>query len=265
MAIARMRVVAATILRAWVATAISRTTAATPLVTTTDATTIVRTCRQIPAGWPVVAIGLAIGVLLFTGFAIQPGPMSPVTTDDLVLASIAEAPPDKPTAAAPGPEKQAAAEPPLRRVEAPPVPATLPKEPRQAITTPKSVPRQVARVAPARDVRGTGGRRSPPQVHRGSASTARKPAPAESTAHNASPALPRFRGSLVVHSDPVGAVVWVDGRVVGATPLLLKEVPAGSRVVRIESQGYERWSFAARVVANQELRIVATLQPASDQ
>jgi hypothetical protein len=66
----------------------------------------------------------------------------------------------------------------------------------------------------------------------------------------------------VVHSEPVGAVVSVDGRVVGATPLSLKEVPAGSRVVRIESQGYERWSLAARVVANQELRIVATLQRA---
>jgi hypothetical protein len=55
-------------------------------------------------------------------------------------------------------------------------------------------------------------------------------------------------------------VVTVDGRVVGATPLTLKVVKAGSRVVRIESEGYERWSFAARVVANKVTQVVATLQ-----
>ena len=52
----------------------------------------------------------------------------------------------------------------------------------------------------------------------------------------------------------------VDGRVVGATPIVLKGVRVGSRVVRIESDGYERWSSATRVVANQETAIVATLQ-----
>jgi hypothetical protein len=54
--------------------------------------------------------------------------------------------------------------------------------------------------------------------------------------------------------------VLVDGQVVGVTPILVKGLRAGSRVVRIESEGYERWSSAARVVANQETAIVATLQ-----
>ena len=64
----------------------------------------------------------------------------------------------------------------------------------------------------------------------------------------------------MIKSEPLGAVVTVDGKVVGATPLMLKVVPAGSRVVRIESDGYERWSFAARVVANKVTQVVATLQ-----
>jgi hypothetical protein len=78
-------------------------------------------------------------------------------------------------------------------------------------------------------------------------------------AASTAPALPRFHGSLTIRSEPRGARVLVDGQVVGVTPILLKGVRAGSRVVRIESEGYERWSSAARVVANQETAIVATL------
>jgi serine acetyltransferase len=59
--------------------------------------------------------------------------------------------------------------------------------------------------------------------------------------------------------------VTVDGRVVGSTPVLLKDVPAGSCVVRVESSGYERWSAAVRVVANKETRVSATLQGGSRQ
>ena len=55
----------------------------------------------------------------------------------------------------------------------------------------------------------------------------------------------------------------VDGQVVGATPLLLKGVRVGSRVVRIESEGYERWSYGARVVANRETAVLAKLQRGS--
>jgi hypothetical protein len=68
---------------------------------------------------------------------------------------------------------------------------------------------------------------------------------------------------LAIDSDPPGAVVSVDGRVVGSTPVLLKDVPAGSCVVRVESSGYELWSAAARVVANKETRVTATLQRGS--
>jgi PEGA domain. len=89
--------------------------------------------------------------------------------------------------------------------------------------------------------------------------TSKSAIPARVAASTA-PASPRFLGSLAVRSEPRGALVLVDGQVVGVTPILLKGVRAGSRVIRIESEGYERWSSAARVVANRETAIVATLQ-----
>jgi len=75
--------------------------------------------------------------------------------------------------------------------------------------------------------------------------------------------LAEYRGSLVITSDPPGALVVVDGQVIGQTPVVLKDVRAGSRVVRIESNGYQRWSAAARVVADKETKLNATLQRGS--
>jgi hypothetical protein len=87
----------------------------------------------------------------------------------------------------------------------------------------------------------------------------RRPAVASAAASN----LPKYRGSLAITSDPAGAMVTIDGQAIGTTPLVLKDVRAGSRVVRIESSGYEKWSAATRVVADKETRVNATLQRGS--
>ena len=68
-----------------------------------------------------------------------------------------------------------------------------------------------------------------------------------------------FRGSLVVNSDPPGAQVFVGGEPAGSTPLELKAIPVGSRAIRIEAAGYQKWSAAVRVVANQRTQVTATL------
>lgn len=68
-----------------------------------------------------------------------------------------------------------------------------------------------------------------------------------------------FHGFLVVVSEPPGARVLVNGSVVGSTPLALDRVAVGSRVVRVEADGYEPWSAAVRVVANEQTHVTAVL------
>jgi hypothetical protein len=58
---------------------------------------------------------------------------------------------------------------------------------------------------------------------------------------------------------PDGARVFVNGALVGLTPLVLENLPVGSRAVRIEADGYQNWSTSTRVVANQQTDISATL------
>ena len=78
---------------------------------------------------------------------------------------------------------------------------------------------------------------------------------------NASPSS--YRGSLALRSAPQGARVFVNGALVGSTPLVLENLPVGSRAVRIEADGYERWSTSTQVVANQQTHVSATLARAA--
>ena len=69
-----------------------------------------------------------------------------------------------------------------------------------------------------------------------------------------------FVGTLVVESRPVGAKVFVDGRLAGVTPLTMADIKAGSHVVRLEMTGYRRWSTSIRVVAGERDRVAASLE-----
>jgi hypothetical protein len=73
---------------------------------------------------------------------------------------------------------------------------------------------------------------------------------------------PRFAGTLAVQSVPGGAV-FVDQRPAGQTPIHLTGVRAGSHVIRIEREGYERWSAAVTVADGEETRVAAKLQLAA--
>jgi hypothetical protein len=70
---------------------------------------------------------------------------------------------------------------------------------------------------------------------------------------------PTYRGSLAFGSAPRGARVFVNGHLVGSTPLVLENLPVGSRAIRIEADGYQHWSSSTRVVANQQTHVSATL------
>ena len=74
------------------------------------------------------------------------------------------------------------------------------------------------------------------------------------------PRSPGHRGTLIVTSQPVGASVYVNNRLAGRTPLVMKAVPAGSRAVRLTLDGYAAWSRGVSVVANQSTTITAKLE-----
>lgn len=61
-------------------------------------------------------------------------------------------------------------------------------------------------------------------------------------------------------SQPVGASVYVNNRLAGRTPLVMKAVPAGSRALRLSLDGYAAWSRGVSVVANQSTTITAELE-----
>jgi len=69
-----------------------------------------------------------------------------------------------------------------------------------------------------------------------------------------------FHGSLMVRSRPGGAEVYINGRRAGTTPVRVRNHPIGSQVVRVTLSGYEVWTSAVRVVANQEEVVVVNLQ-----
>jgi serine/threonine-protein kinase len=86
------------------------------------------------------------------------------------------------------------------------------------------------------------------------------PEVAESTRPVTTGGVERFVGTLVVDSRPTGAKVFLDGRAVGSTPLSMREVRAGEHAVRLEHDGYRRWSGSVRVVAAEQNRVTASLE-----
>lgn len=65
---------------------------------------------------------------------------------------------------------------------------------------------------------------------------------------------------LVVDSRPRGARVFVDGRLVGQTPLTLPRVTPGEHAVRIDLLGYQRWMTRVTVAPGERTRVAASLE-----
>jgi serine/threonine protein kinase len=70
----------------------------------------------------------------------------------------------------------------------------------------------------------------------------------------------RFVGALSVDSRPAGARVFIDGKAAGTTPLHLAGLRAGEHVLRLERDGYRRWSSLVRVVSSEQNRVTASLE-----
>ena len=70
-----------------------------------------------------------------------------------------------------------------------------------------------------------------------------------------------FVGSLRIDSAPQGARVFIDRTAAGVTPLVARDLSAGSHAVRVEADGHVPWSSAIRVVADRQTRVHTTLAP----
>jgi serine/threonine-protein kinase len=83
---------------------------------------------------------------------------------------------------------------------------------------------------------------------------ARRPPP------GSAPPQPAGPGSLMVESRPSGAMVLVDGKPIGTTPLAIESVPAGDHSLALESDGYQRWVVSVRVATGERARVTASLE-----
>jgi hypothetical protein len=70
----------------------------------------------------------------------------------------------------------------------------------------------------------------------------------------------RFVGTLSITSVPSGASVSINGKPAGKTPLRLPRQRAGSLAVQIAHDGFERWSAAVLVPADQLTQVTANLR-----
>jgi hypothetical protein len=64
---------------------------------------------------------------------------------------------------------------------------------------------------------------------------------------------------IIVLSRPSGASVTIDGRRVGATPVIMPAVEAGTHVVRIQRPGYRPWVTRVQVAEGARARVAASL------
>jgi hypothetical protein len=67
-------------------------------------------------------------------------------------------------------------------------------------------------------------------------------------------------GPLRVESRPEGASVYLDGRLVGVTPLSLPAVAAGEHTIRLQLDGYQSWASSVQVVSTEANRVTASLE-----
>ncbi len=72
-------------------------------------------------------------------------------------------------------------------------------------------------------------------------------------------AEPSERGSLVVQTEPTGATVYFNEKLVGTSPFRIKELPTRSYTVKIIKEGYEAWERDVSVKAGETEEIRAQL------
>jgi serine/threonine protein kinase len=151
-----------------------------------------------------------------------------------------------------------AASPAVTRREATDVTVADPPKPTPSVP-PRSAAPKAETAAPSAAVSKSERRTTPSASSRQTAPrTAR--APEHATAAPASGTAGRFVGALHVESRPDGARVFLDGRLIGTTPMSIPGISAGEHAIRLERDGYRRWSSSIRIVSAEQNRVTASLE-----
>jgi len=66
-------------------------------------------------------------------------------------------------------------------------------------------------------------------------------------------------GSVFVDTRPRGVEVWLDRRLVGETPMLIPNIPAGVHDVEFRYDGYRDWATTVQVGPSAQARVTASL------
>ena len=69
----------------------------------------------------------------------------------------------------------------------------------------------------------------------------------------------RTTGTVFAESRPAGADVFVNGKLVGTTPLQIDLEP-GQHLIRLERNGYSPWTSSVRVASGERSRVAASLE-----
>jgi PEGA domain/Protein kinase domain len=91
-----------------------------------------------------------------------------------------------------------------------------------------------------------------------STSAIKPPGPAGPTGQTG-PAGRPGAAPLTVESRPAGAKVFIDGRLVGITPLVVPGVTVGEHALYLDHEGYQRWASAIHIITTDKNRVTASL------
>jgi serine/threonine-protein kinase len=246
--------------------------------------------RESSSGWSLVAAALAIGI--FSGFAggyivgqrgeplpvprfaaeaVQPSPAAPAaaaSTAGVIDPDAVAGPRESGTAIPesdissrdlkPGSDVTAAPRETLAPAEASRPPAPTEASPAARADAPSDPPVTPDTPGSTAAPETTSAQEGTPEPGTAPASEPRLQAPPAAAAGPRVP--PETPGGLQILSRPAGADVFVDGALVGRTPLLMASVPPGAHEVRIELPGHRRWATSVRVEPGGRARVAASLE-----
>ena len=199
--------------------------------------------------WAIVGV-LALGLGGFAGFAgglFVGRDVSGVTTDTVV-------PPPPP---APAPEGTGGQNFTDAAVDGPAAPASS-SAPTLPAPSPSAVPPAESAVSPPAAPSAPAGRiATAPEA---SARQKAAKAPARSSRTQVTPERASGPAAMVVDSRPVGAQVFVDGRSVGYTPIVVSDLSPGTHSIRMQIPGYRPWVTAVTLGPGARQRVAASLE-----